>query len=832
MTRRIVKLAMLSANYVFCTYCIGGDDRDYSAQPPFTSLYVSSGGVSYGRGSGSSEGKGITVTELNQNEPFGRGVARHKNLVRSIVIGAGITSIPGYTFRDMNNLQSVTFEERSQVTDIGSEAFMSCCELNSINIPSSVQTIGSHAFRGCRSLSAVTFERQSSLQEICASAFEGTNIISILIPPSVIKIDMGAFYNCFLLNNITFEGRGITQIEPRTFAYCGSLRELRIPDNVWRIGDCAFEGSGLTSITIPPSVTEISKEAFRWCSGLAMVIFDQDSSLNRINDGTFEGCSCLDYITIPKSVESIGQEAFARCFNLSSVIFEDESQLKTIESYAFAQYDLPLERHNVGYTLVINIPASVKEIGPGAFAGTKVDLSMLASCIPQIQTQTQERLRIEGTHAFLSSIFAFRSGEISESSNDSEVQITEANGSVTVWRLVDPVTHKWCFYKDNIWRYIMFPDVTPDANGMECYGDGHYRLYHYHDPNYGPNYGPNSPIIQTVYFGAINEVQDGQDEPIDELPPEEEGALIVNRRQNASVDTTVIPSNALKRVFDNVFDKYRSHVNGLIGTNIIEIKPDAFRGSSIEKVDCEAGSRLTEIGARAFMDSNLSNIKIPRGVLSIHPLTFAHSRLSSITFEGDTLQVIGEDAFRECGSLQSIDIPRAVTTIGKQAFYRSWLTSINFHSNSELGEIGEAAFAYCRLDKITIPARVTVIGPRAFLLCPLSTVTFQGDSLTTICDEAFSSCNICSITIPPNVQYIGNGAFSFCSNLRDVTIPPSVRDIGSSAFAECSELRNVIIQSNVQGIQENVFCGCTGLVSIDFGSILASFGSAEVPPEQ
>ncbi|MDR0633302.1 MAG: hypothetical protein LBF84_04160, partial [Holosporales bacterium] len=31
---------------------------------------------------------------------------------------------------------------------------------------------------------------------------------------------------------------------------------------------------------------------------------------------------------------------------------------------------------------------------------------------------------------------------------------------------------------------------------------------------------------------------------------------------------------------------------------------------------------------------------------------------------------------------------------------------------------------------------------------------------------------------------------------------------------------------------ENVFCGCTGLVSIDFGSILASFGSAEVPPEQ
>ncbi|MDR0633344.1 MAG: leucine-rich repeat domain-containing protein, partial [Holosporales bacterium] len=839
MTRRIVKLAMLSANYVFCVSCIGGDDRDYSAQPPFTSLYVSSGGVSYGRGCGSSEGKGITVTELSLGELFRRWNARDRDLVRNIIIGAGITSIPEHFFGYMNNLQSVTFEEKSQVTDIGASAFSQCRWLHSLHIPSSVQTIGEHAFYDCKDLSAVTFERKSNLREIGAKAFEGTNITYISIPPSVIKIDMGAFSYCHSLNNITFEqGCRITEIWPETFFNCNSLQEIELPPTVQKIDICAFRNSGLTSITIPPSVTEIGKEAFCQCRNLAMV-FAQDSHLNRINDCTFNECNCLYYITIPKSVESIGQEAFARCFKLGSVIFEDESQLKTIESYAFAQ-NYPFAQD--GNTIKINVPASVKEIGPGAFSGTKVDLSMLASCIPQIQTQTQERLRIEGTHAFLNSMFAYN-GAISERSKDSEVQIIEADGSVTVWRLMDTVTQKWGFYKDNIWRYIMFPEVTPDANHMECYGDGHYRLY--------PR-GPGTRLVRIIYFGAINEAQDGQDEPIDVL---EEGALIVSRRQNAPVDTTIIPSNALKRTFGNAFENHWSCVNGLIGTSITEIEPDAFRGSRIRVVNCEAGSRLTEIGERAFMDSTLSDIQIPRGVLSIHPLTFAHSMLSSITFEGDTLQVIGEEAFRECDDLRRIEIPRAVTTIGKQAFCRSHLESIKFHRDSALREIGWAAFARCKLGAITIPARVTVIGPGAFSSCPLSTVTFQGNSLTTIWDGAFYGCNIRSITIPSGVQYIGDSAFANCgrlndvtipsgvqyimdsafancSELYDVTIPPSVQHIGSKAFAECTNLHNVIIQSNVQGIQENVFCGCTGLVSIDFGSILASFGSAEVPPEQ
>lgn len=47
------------------------------------------------------------------------------------------------------------------------------------------------------------------------------------------------------------------------------------------IGDFAFDGySGLTSITIPDSVTKIGERAFKWCSGLADDVRGTIESIN------------------------------------------------------------------------------------------------------------------------------------------------------------------------------------------------------------------------------------------------------------------------------------------------------------------------------------------------------------------------------------------------------------------------------------------------------------------------------------------------------------------------------------------------------------------------
>ena len=65
---------------------------------------------------------------------------------------------------------------------------------------------------------------------------------------------------------------------------------------------------GLTSITIPNSVTSIGDEAFRDCYGLTSVTIS--NSVTSIGFGAFMNCSRLNSITIPNSVTIIGEKAF------------------------------------------------------------------------------------------------------------------------------------------------------------------------------------------------------------------------------------------------------------------------------------------------------------------------------------------------------------------------------------------------------------------------------------------------------------------------------------------------------------------------------------------
>jgi hypothetical protein len=169
-----------------------------------------------------------------------------------------------------------------------------------------------------------------------------------------------------------------TNIDNVTYTYSGSTASVTgftggaigvvIPSSitvspstytVTSIGDNAFLGKLLTSVSIPASVINIGGGGFYNCENLASVTFESGSTLASIGGGGFYNCHSLTSVTIPNSVTSIERDAFTSCRSLASVIFESGSNLASIQPNVFRE---------TGLTSV-KIPNSVTNIGEAAFYG-------------------------------------------------------------------------------------------------------------------------------------------------------------------------------------------------------------------------------------------------------------------------------------------------------------------------------------------------------------------------------------------------------------------------------------------------------------------------------
>jgi hypothetical protein len=229
------------------------------------------------------------------------------------------------------------------VTGIGDWAFAYCDNLTSVTIPDGVTTIGEAAFAGCsglkainvlpenrwyKSIDGVLFTKDGKIFHTCPA---GNTRTTYTIPTGVVIIGDWAFYRCSGLTSVT------------------------IPASVTTIDEGAFHSSGLTSVTIPVGVTTIGGWAFAGCSGLASVTIP--ASVTTIGEGAFAECTGLTSVTIPAGVTGIGAGAFFRCSGLISVTMQ--AGVTTIGDWAFAYCS--------GLTSVM-IPASVTGIGKEAFA--------------------------------------------------------------------------------------------------------------------------------------------------------------------------------------------------------------------------------------------------------------------------------------------------------------------------------------------------------------------------------------------------------------------------------------------------------------------------------
>lgn len=144
-------------------------------------------------------------------------------------------------------------------------------------------------------------------------------------------------------SKVTYNGTTYTVIwiGGGAFRDCTGLTSVSIPNSVTEILGGAFYGcTGLTSVTIPESVINIAWNSFQGCTGLTSVVFNAKNckglgewlkdATNLSSFAIGEGVEsipanlCLNLtgissVNIPNSVTTIGNSAFSGCTGLRSV---------------------------------------------------------------------------------------------------------------------------------------------------------------------------------------------------------------------------------------------------------------------------------------------------------------------------------------------------------------------------------------------------------------------------------------------------------------------------------------------------------------------------------
>ena len=252
-----------------------------------------------------------------------------------------------------------------QLIAIEASAFEGCSYITgSLNIPEGVTRIERGAFGGCSSLTG-TLTLPSTLERIDGNytageggAFVGCGFVCQLKLPENLKyigpysflhcsslfgdlklpdkleyIGAGAFEGCSNITGSLEIPQGITEINGRSFAFCGFNGTLTLHDGIIAIGTGAFQGSPFRGeLILPKDLVVINNDVFNGCDFSSTLTLPENTAV--IGSYAFAGnWRLMGILNIPQGVQSIGDHAFENCRNIEGIIFENG--IETIAKYAF-----------------------------------------------------------------------------------------------------------------------------------------------------------------------------------------------------------------------------------------------------------------------------------------------------------------------------------------------------------------------------------------------------------------------------------------------------------------------------------------------------------------
>ncbi len=555
----------------------------------------------------------------------------------------------------------------------------------------------------------------------------GTDITSIILPYGVKTIGKSAFWHCEKLQYASIPGT-LEAIPDGGFDYCYELQEITIPSSVKRIGQAAFaEALKLKKVTFETSTVEIDGKQTE--VGVETLIF-----------GAFNRCIALEEVVLPNTIKEIELWSFANCTNLKKVIIPDS--LEKMENQVFA---------NSNKIQTLSIPFIGLNREEAYHLGFLFDSALI-----------DDKTGIERDWT---------------ESNRNSVPSTLTSVNVTDSTVIADYAFSGCGFIKNI--TIGSSLVNVGRNAFDGCDNLYYNMYE------GGKYIGNEENPYAVLVGIDNK---------------QFSTFNVNENTVAIGGEVFSGCESLKSISlpDSLIITGSGNFTGCYNLQYNEYEGGLYLGNENNKYLAFVKPVTTALTSISFHEDT----KVIMGG------AFKNCGLLTDVNIADGIVGIGVDAFANCISLAEISLPQNTKVIGSGAFLDC--SRLRDFTSVAVEVVGNDIFENCAsLEIASIPAFLTYSIPKNNL--KMITITGGGN----VIEGSFQNAALLEkVVLDEGVTGIEMNAFNSCKVLKEVIISDSVKSIDERAFEDCYDLENVSIGAGVESIHPYAFAYCMSLKSL------------------
>ena len=343
-----------------------------------------------------------TVTKINDDALKG-----NKKIV-SVTIPGSVKDIGNNAFQGCPNLEEIIFTNPDTASNnliIRINAFQNCPKLTKCEIPARANQVVGNIFKGCTSLMEIKVNANNPYYFAQDGVLFGPALVNYK-PQYEGDYTLQSYpagrEGAYTIPSFV-HGKKIDQIWTSGFEGASGLTGISIPSSIGRLGTAAFEGTGLTHVTIPDTVQQVDPAVFQNCTSLVSVklpnsiteidqyLFancislqhvDMPDTITKINIYAFHNCTSLTSLALPKNLSSLSVGCFDKCINLQhvvvppSVISFPKDELGVYNPFKYSPVTVYVEKRSTADKFFSN---NLKELQAGTVSGGSLKVVTLDS---------------------------------------------------------------------------------------------------------------------------------------------------------------------------------------------------------------------------------------------------------------------------------------------------------------------------------------------------------------------------------------------------------------------------------------------------------------------